>query len=301
MIKPSEDLADRIARLTETDGVHATKVPHVCLIRSSYPTQQIHTVHEPALCLVVQGRKRVMLSDQIFDYDQSKFLTVSFDLPVTGQVVSATPDCPYLCLRLDIETTALSGLIADIGFDEDQTSETGPGLMLGEATADILDAADRLVRLIETPRDIPILAPMLERELLYRVLRGPHAGHLRGLVLGRGRSRQVARAISWIKENYRTPFDMAELASAASLSASALHQHFKSVTLMSPLQYQKRLRLQEARRLMLFQGEDAASAGFAVGYESPSQFSREYRRQFGAPPLRDVAYLIEKSDFSASV
>ncbi|MEO1159170.1 MAG: AraC family transcriptional regulator [Pseudomonadota bacterium] len=301
MIDASEDLADRIARLTETDGVHATKVPHVCLIRSSHPTQEIHTVHEPALCLVVQGRKRVMLSDQIFDYDQSQFLMVSFDLPVTGQVVNATPDCPYLCLRLDIETTALAGLIAEIGIDENQTSEVGPGLMLGEATADILDAADRLVRLIETPQDIPILAPMLERELLYRVLRGPHAGHLRSLAFGKGQSRQVARAISWIKENYRTPFDMDEVASAASLSASALHQHFKSVTLMSPLQYQKRLRLQEARRLMLFQGEDAATAGFAVGYESPSQFSREYRRQFGAPPLRDVAYLIEKSDFAASV
>ena len=172
--------------------------------------------------------------------------------------------------------------------------------MLGDATPDILDAAERLVRLIETPEDISVLAPMLERELLYRLLRGPHADHLRSLAFGPGRSRQVARAISWIKENYRAPFDMAELASEARLSTSALHHHFKSVTLMSPLQYQKRLRLQEARRLMMFQGHDAASAAFAVGYQSPSQFSREYRRVFGESPLRDVEKLLENREFLAS-
>lgn len=301
MSNAAQSLAEKIACLTDEDGIHSTRVPRVHLIRSAHPTQEIHTLHEPALCLVLQGRKRVMLADRIFDYDQSRFLIVSFDLPIVGQVVAATPEQPYLCLKLDIEPAALSALMADMAWQEDVADDRGPGLMLGDATPEILDAAARLVRLIETPEDIPVLAPMLERELLYRILRGPHAEHLRSLAFGPGRSRQVARAISWIKENYRAPFDMAELASQARLSTSALHQHFKSVTLMSPLQYQKRLRLQEARRLMLFQDENAASASFAVGYESPSQFSREYRRLFGEPPQRDIANLLATADFSASI
>lgn len=301
MNEVAQNLADKVAYLTDSDGIHSTKVPRLHLIRSAHPTQEIHTLHEPALCLVLQGRKRVMLADKIFDYDQSRFLIVSFDLPIVGQVVAASPEQPYLCLKLDIEPAALSALMADMAWQEDMVNDSGPGLMLGDATSEILDAAARLVRLIEAPEDIPVLAPMLERELLYRILRGPHAEHLRSLALGPGRSRQVARAISWIKENYRTPFDMAQLASQARLSTSALHQHFKSVTLMSPLQYQKRLRLQEARRLMLFHGEDAASAGFTVGYESPSQFSREYRRLFGEPPLRDIANLIANADVFASI
>lgn len=301
MSESAQSLADTVAYLTDSDGIHSTEVPRVQLIRSAYPTQEIHTLHDPALCLVLQGRKRVMLADKIFDYDQSRFLIVSFDLPIVGQVVTASPEEPYLCLKLDIEPATLSGLIADMGWQEDLANDSGPGLMLGDATAEILDAAARLIRLIETPEDIPVLAPMLERELLYRILCGPHANHLRSLALGPGHSRQVARAISWIKEHYRAPFDMAELASEARLSSSALHQHFKSVTLMSPLQYQKRLRLQEARRLMLFHGEDAASAGFAVGYESPSQFSREYRRLFGEPPLRDIANLMANADVFAAI
>ena len=301
MIVTPQNLADRIARITNSDGIHVTEVPRVHLIRSSRPTRQIHTLHEPALCLVVQGSKSVMFGDQIFEYDQSRFLIVSFDLPLIGQVVTASRDHPYLCFRLDIEPASLCGLIADMDWQDDSIPETGSGLMFGNATQGILDAAGRLVRLIETPEDIPVLAPVFERELLYRILRGPHAHHLRDVAIGRGRGRQIARALSWIKKNYRTGFHMEQLAAVAGLSTSALHHHFKLVTLMTPLQYQKQLRLQEACRLMMFDGEDAASAGFAVGYDSPSHFSREYRRAFGDPPLRHVAKMLETEDFPALI
>lgn len=294
-------LAERVAHLTDEDGIHATEVPRLHLIRSAQPTEKFHVLHEPAFCLVLQGRKRVMLAEETFEYGPSRFLIVSFDLPLAGQVVAASPEQPYLCLKLDIEPAILSSLMADMAWEKGAPAGGGPGLMLGDATAGILDAAARLIRLIEAPGDIPILAPMLERELLYRILQGPHADHLRSLAFGLGRSRQIARAISWIKENYRAPFNMAEVASQARLSTSALHSHFKSVTLMSPLQYQKRLRLQEARRRMLLNGEDAASAGFAVGYESPSQFNREYRRLYGESPLRDVKRMIAASDFTTSL
>ncbi len=290
MTETVDDLANMVARFVRSDGVHTTPVPRLDLIRSLRPTQDLHTVHEPALCLIVQGAKRVMLADHIYDYDPAKFLVVSFDLPIIGQITSASVTEPYLCIRIGIDAGALSDLAIDMPWD-DELSSKGPGLFLGETTPDILSAATRLVQLIEAPDDIPALAKLYERELLYRIIRSPGGQAVLRSVYGPGQGKQIARVIASIKKNYREPFEMARLAEEAHLQPSALHQHFKAMTLMSPLQYHKRLRLQEARRLMLFEDQTAAQAAFSVGYESPSQFSREYRRQFGLPPMKDVEAL----------
>ncbi|WP_298969256.1 AraC family transcriptional regulator [uncultured Roseobacter sp.] len=285
-----DSLAHMIARLVEKDGIHATPVPRLDLIRSTKQTQDLHAVHEPALCIVVQGAKRVMVADHIYDYDAAKYLVVSFDLPIIGQITQATPAAPYLCIRFGIDPAVLSDLAVDMPLDQ-VAPATGPGLFLGETTSSIVDAATRLVALVESPDDIPALAKLYERELLYRVIRAPGGQTVLRSVYGPGQGRQIARAIALIKKNYRERFELARLAEEAHLQPSALHHHFKSVTLMSPLQYHKRLRLQEARRLMLFEARSAAQAAFSVGYESPSQFSREYRRQFGQPPMKDVEAL----------
>ena len=288
-----EELAALIGRLCASDGIHATAIPRLVLIRSCQPTEPLHALHEPALCIVVQGRKQVMLGDRVYHYDRSQYLVVSVDLPVIGQVVEATQDAPYLCLRLDLDPVLLGAIMLEAGAGVADAAATGagPGLALNPVAPELLDAALRLVKLLETPRDIAMLAPLAEREILYRLMTGEQAARLRQIATGESRLQQVNRAIGWIKRNYDKAFSVEALAQEANMSPSALHQHFKAVTAMSPLQYQKQLRLQEARRLILGATLDAASAGFRVGYDSPSQFSREYRRLFGAPPLRDAARL----------
>ncbi len=285
-----DELAVLVGRLATTDGIHQTPIPRLALTRSAQPTEPMHALHEPALCIVVQGRKRVILGEGIYHYDASRYLVVSVDLPVIGQVIEATADEPYLGIRLDLDPAALAAILLEA---EPEDAGTGPGLGLAmnPAAPELLDAVLRLVRLLETPRDIAMLAPLAEREILYRLMCGEQAARLRQIATGESRLQQVNRAIGWIKRNYDKAFSIETLAGEARMSPSALHGHFKAVTAMSPLQYQKQLRLQEARRLIMSASLDAASAGFKVGYESPSQFSREYRRLFGAPPLRDVSRL----------
>lgn len=283
------ELADLIARYATADGIHQTSIHRVVLIRSSTPTEPIHALHEPALCIVVQGRKQVMLAERIYRYGPEHFLVVSVDVPIIGQVTEASPEQPYLCFRLDFDPGLLNALIIEAGLDDRHGDHPGSGLCLDLVTPELLAAAARLVALLATPRDIPILAPLAEREILYRLLTGSQGPRLREIAHAESRLQQVNRAIGWIKRNFHRPFRIEHVAQEARMSPSALHQHFKSVTAMSPLQYQKQLRLQEARRLILGQAMDAATAGHNVGYESPSQFSREYSRLFGAPPIRDIA------------
>jgi AraC-like DNA-binding protein len=286
-------LARSIDRYSDGDGLHPTALPRVQLIRCSRPVDALHELHRPAVCIVAQGSKRVILGDRIYEYDPRRYLVVSVDVPIIGEIVHASDDEPYLCLRLDLDPALLSALWIESGLPPAVEAAPGPSLMLSDATADLLDASVRLLNLLDTPDDIPMLAPLIEREILYRLIKGEQAARLYDIAHGESRGRQVHRAIDWIKRNFRERFDMAELAAHARMSPSALHAHFKTVTRMSPLQYQKQLRLQQARGLMLGQAMDAASAGHAVGYDSPSQFSREYARLFGAPPLRDVARLRE--------
>lgn len=285
------ELAALIGRFATEDGVHATAIPRLNLIRISQPTEPVHALHEPALCIIAQGRKQVMLGSEVYRYDAAQYLVVSIDLPVVGQVIEATPEAPYLCVRLDLDPAAIGALMLEAAPVMRQEARPGPGLMLSPVTPALLDAAARLTALLASPADIPVLAPLAEREILYRLMTGGQADRLRQIAMAESKLQQVNRAIGWIKRNYRKAFSIEIVAAEARMSPSALHQHFKAVTAMSPLQYQKQLRLQEARRLILANAYDAASAGFEVGYDSPSQFSREYSRLFGAPPLRDAARL----------
>jgi AraC-like DNA-binding protein len=286
-----DDLKTAIAQFTKADGFHATPVPGLTLMRISHPTEPMHGLIEPTLCIVAQGRKRTITGDRALNYDASNFLVVSADTPIIGQVMEASPDAPYLCLKLDLEPAAITELLIDVGNLGGGASEADASLSVTPMTPELVDAATRLVRLLASPDDIRILAPMVRRELLYRVLQTDQATRLQQIAVAESRLQQVNRAIGWIKANYRDTFAIETVAAEARMSPSSLHFHFKAVTAMSPLQYQKQLRLQEARRLMLSEALDAATAGHRVGYDSPSQFSREYARTFGAPPLRDVARL----------
>ncbi len=291
ILAATRELARLIEQFAGEDGVLATAIPRLFLIRSSRPTDEIHAVHEPAVCLVAQGRKQVMVGQSVYVYDPAKYLVVSVDVPLVGQILEASADAPYLCLRLDLDPAAIGALMLEAKVTGVDSEQPGPALSLSSVTFELLDSAIRLVRLLAVPRDIPILAPLAEREILYRLLQGDQTSKLRQIAFAESKLQQINRAIGWIKRNFREPFSIDALASEARMSSSTLHEHFKAVTSMSPLQYQKQLRLQEARRLILSQSIDAAMAGHSVGYESPSQFNREYKRTFGAPPARDVARL----------
>lgn len=284
-------LAELIARYVAEDGVHQTAISRLALIRASHPTESLHALHKPALCIVAQGKKKVFVGNQVVVYDRNEFLIVAVSLPVVGQVIAAEPHKPYLCLRLDLEPAVLGEVMTDLNLDAAPDEKVGSGLMLNPATPELLSAAVRLVELLFSPKDSGYLAPLAERELLYRLLTDKQAAKIQGIAYADSHLQRISRAISWLKEHYREPFRIDDLAAAARMSPSALHQHFKAVTSLSPLQYQKRLRLQEARRLMVGSASGATKAGLSVGYDSPSQFSREYRRLFGAPPRRDAARL----------
>lgn len=291
---PLTELIELIERYSGgVDGVHELPIPRVKLFRSSTPTEPLHALHEPSICLVVQGKKQVRIGDQTLVYDSGRFLAASVDVPVVGHVIEASKEAPYLCFKLTIERTMLAALALEMGPAE--VEDVAPGVALSPMTPELLDAASRLLRLADTPRDIPMLAPLAERELLYRLLAGEYGARLRQLAHADSRLSQVNRAIGWIKQNYREAFSIDMLASEARMSSSALHAHFKQVTSLSPLQYQKQMRLQEARRLIYAQSMDAARAAHEVGYESPSQFSREYKRLFGTPPVQDVKRLRESA------
>jgi AraC-like DNA-binding protein len=285
------ELAAVIDRTISRDGIQATPVPRLSLIRVSRPSEPVHVLHEPAFCLIARGAKEVIVGERMYAYGPGEFLVVSVDLPLIGQVVEASPERPYLALRLDLDPIVLGAVMMEAKMHDPPRADSGSGLMLSRLTPELLDAVLRLARLMTSPSDIPILAPLVEREILYRLLCGEQTSRLRQIAMGDSHFRQVTRAIDWIKRNFTQPFSIQTVAEEARMSPSALHEHFKAVTAMSPLQYQKQLRLQEARRLILLQGKEAAAAGFEVGYESPSQFSREYRRLFGAPPKRDISRL----------
>jgi len=292
---PMAEMARLLERFTGRDGVHATEVGPLSLYRSSEPTEPAHVLYQPALCLIAQGSKRVLLGERCYQYDPAHFLLVSVDLPLVGQVLGATPHRPYLALRLDLDPQMIAAVLADSERQADAPppGRTPRGVAVSRLDPPLLDSVLRLLRLLCAPQDVPVLAPLTIREILYRLLTGEQGTRLRQIAAEDSRTERIARAIHWLKQNYARPFRIEDVARAAYMSPSALHHHFKAVTSLSPLQYQKQLRLQEARRLMLGEAVDAATAGFRVGYESASQFSREYRRQFGAPPRRDVIRLRE--------
>jgi len=292
------ELADRIARNMSEDGVQATAVPGLSLIRATAPSQPLPTVYHPSLCVVVQGRKHAMLGDDVYVYDPLHYLVVSMSLPMLGQIVEASPERPYLCLRIDVDAALINDLLVQLGSSAPTTPAVDRALFLARTSAPMLDAVLRLVRLLDSPDEAAVLAPLAMREIHYRVLTGELGQRLRQLCEVDGASHRVARAIDLLKRRYAESLRIEELAAAAHMSPSSLHQRFKAATAMTPLQFQKQLRLQEARRLMLTEGLEAAAAGHQVGYESPSQFSREYRRLFGAPPRRETGHVRIAGDAS---
>lgn len=283
-------LAGWIARIGEGDGMHETGLPGLSVIRASEPSLPLPTVYHPCLCVVAQGRKHALFDGQVHVYDPLHYLVVSTSLPMTGRIIEATPQQPYLCLRVDLDTSMLNDLLRELGAAAPvrERSEGRP-LMVARTEPGLLEAVLRMLRLLDEPQAAPVLAPLALREIHYRLLVGAIGPQLRALCDTDGRTQRIAPAIDWLRRHYAEPLRVEALASAAHMSPSTLHQRFKAVTAMSPLQFQERLRLQEARRLMLSDGLDAAAAAHRVGYESPSHFSREYRRLFGAPPRREVS------------
>ena len=277
-------LADLIDRHAGRDGSFDTALPRVGIIRSSARSEPIHTMYEPSCCIVAQGRKRAVVGETVHVYDTAHYLVVGVDLPVIGAVVEASADKPYLCMRLQLNR----GMLAELMPASGERTGDSPAAGVSASTPELIDAAVRMLKLLDTPEDIDVLAPMVERELLYRLVRGPQAPLLRQIANRESRLNQIGRAIEFIRQNFRDPFAIEHLASVAGMSASTFYEHFKSVMAMSPLQFRTQLRLQEARRLMVTEGLTAAEAGFRVGYDSPSQFSRDYVRVHSVPPRRDV-------------
>jgi len=295
------ELARILARSAGGDGLHRTPIPGLTIYRSSGPNQPACGLYEPAVTVVAQGAKRVTLADEAYVYDQAHYLVTSVDLPVVSQVITASPAEPCLCFTYALDAHRIGDLMAELQPAAARAAPVQRGLAVSPLSAPLLDAMLRLARLLQNPADIPVLAPLIEREVLYRLLSGEQGERLRRIAVTGSQAHQVARAIDWIRKNYALPLKVEELAQTVNMSASSLHHHFKAVTAMSPLQYQKRLRLSEARRLMLTEMRDAASAAHQVGYESPSQFNREYSRQYGAPPMRDVSQLRQTGGAAESV
>lgn len=286
-----QELAESIARWTSDCHEYQAAVPGLLLLRHEKPTEPRIGLTEPSICMIAQGAKRIHLEDESFDYDPHNYLLSSVHLPATYQVITASPDEPYLGLVLKFDMRELSQLMIDSNLPSPGNRSVDRCMATGEVTLSLLSAFQRLVALLDQPEDIPILAPMLHREILYRLLMGDQGAKLRQIASAGSRSNQVARAIDWLKANYAEQLKVEQLAEMANMSSSSFHNHFRAMTSLSPLQYQKHLRLQEARRLMLAEDLDATRAAYQVGYESSSQFSREYSRLFGAPPLRDVSTL----------
>ena len=291
-----EALVASIARLTEKGELHTTAVPGLSLFRRDEPTEPMTGMYQPSVCMVAQGAKRVMLGDDTFVYDAHHYLITSVHLPTVVQIIEASREKPYLGLRLMLDLREISQLMVDSNLPQPRVQQSGRGMATGEVTLPLLNAIQRLIDLLAEEKDIPILAPVIQREIIYRLLVGDQGERLRQIASAGSQSQQIARAIDWLKGNYSQPLRIDNLAEQASMSTSTFHHHFRSMTALSPLQFQKQLRLQEARRLMLAERMDAANAAFQVGYESPSQFSREYNRLFGAPPLRDISKLRQMSN-----
>lgn len=291
-----EALRKSIARCTENGEQHTTAIPGLSLFRREEPTEPITGMYEPSVCLVAQGAKRVLLGDDTFVYDAHHYLITSVNLPTIVQIIEARPERPYLGLRLKFDLSEISQMMVDSNLPKPRSQQSSRGMATGEVTLPLLTAIQRLIDLLADQQDIPILAPIIQREIIYRLLVGDQGERLRQIATAGSQSNQIARAIDWLKSNYSEPLSIDELAAKSSMSTSTFHHHFRSMTALSPLQFQKQLRLQEARRLMLAERMDAANAAFQVGYESPSQFNREYNRQFGAPPLRDITKLRQMSN-----
>jgi len=281
------DLASLALEWAPGEGAHATPLPGLLVIRSDGRTLPTHTVYRPSLCLVLQGAKEVAMNGHVFRFQPGCFLIVSIDLPITSQVLEASPGKPFLCLALSLDPDLIFGLLQGMG-QATEPVPSGPGIHLSAGSPELLDAFLRLLRSLGEPMDAGVLGPMLWREITYRLLKTEYGPVVRQLGVAGSRVQRIAKAVTRLRERFDEPLKIEDLAQLVNMSPSSFHKHFKQITTLSPLQFQKELRLQEARRLLRVDGLDAATAAFRVGYESPSHFSREYARHFGQPPIRDI-------------
>jgi AraC-like DNA-binding protein len=288
VVEARKQLARKIADRTIAEGDALTDVPGLRLYRRSATTACASAAYEPSLVVFLQGQKRINVGKTTYVCDGSNFLLTSVDLPVVSQVISATEKQPMLGLILKLEMPAVREILSQQEFHLREESADARAMAVGVTSLELLDACSRLVDLLDTPQDIPILSALIQREIIYRLLRSPQGKHLRAIATLGEQSHRTAKAVEWLRMNYAKPLRVEELATMARMGVSTLHHQFRSLTAMSPLQYQKQLRLHVARERMISEGLDAASAAFEVGYESASQFNREYSRFFGEPPMRDI-------------
>ncbi|HEY3041978.1 MAG TPA: AraC family transcriptional regulator [Pyrinomonadaceae bacterium] len=289
-----EELIERIGRTVSEDGAEEV-FPGFFLARSSRQSESLNTVYQPAFCLVAQGRKRALLGEEVFRYDPGHYLLFTVDLPLIFQIEKATPDEPYLGLRLDLDPSLVASVLMEANIKIKKGDASAKAMDVHSIDANLLDAVVRLVRLADEPGSSNVLAPLIVKEIIYRLLAAGQGARLCHL-LPSGDTQRISRAIGHFREHFDEPLKIDEFARQLGMSVSGFHHHFKSVTAMSPLQFQKQIRLQEARRLMLGEDLDAASAGFRVGYEDPSYFSRDYKKLFGSPPQRDIVSLRSRLD-----
>jgi len=281
-------LARKIAFLVGDEENRITEIPGVSLHRRTAPTSPCRTTYHPGIIVVAQGSKQVNLGRSSFIYDEAHYLLTAVDLPIVSWVAEATQEIPCLVLSLKLVISMVRELLSREEIHVADAPSNVPAMSIGETTPEFLNACCRLLDLLNNPQDIPFLSGLIQREIIYRILRGPEGARLRAVATLGDQSHRTAKAIAWIAANYAKTLRVEELAELSSMGVSTLHHHFRMLTSMSPLQYQKQLRLQSARNLMLNSGFDAAGAAFEVGYESPTQFNREYSRFFGQPPIRDV-------------
>jgi AraC-like DNA-binding protein len=284
-------LASRIAVFVGGDGERTTSLPNLSFALVRKPTSPTSYLYDPCISMIIQGKKRVQLGGTTYVYDESRFLLTAVNLPTTTEVLKASPKVPYLSLLLRLDLQAARQMIAGVDMHESSGSVGGPAMATGPATIELFDAIKRLVDLLDNPKDLLHLGTLIQREIIYRILTSSAGAHFRETVLLGTQSQRTAKAIAWLRENFAQPLRIEDLADMAGMGVSTLHHHFRTMTSMSPLQYQKHLRLHEARRILLGENADAMTAAVRVGYESASQFNREYRRMFGAPPIRDVTPL----------
>jgi AraC-like DNA-binding protein len=284
-----KELIGRILRALPQDG-WSEPFPNFFLTRTSKISESLNTVHEPAFCFLVQGSKRALLGEEIFRYDPEHYMIYTVELPLVFEIDEATPNEPCLGIRLNLDPAIVGSVMMESGIKLRKGDASSKAMDVTRVDADLVEAVLRLVRLTGSPREQKVLAPLITREIVFRLLEGGQAARLAHL-LSSGDTQRISKAIARLREHFDEPMDFEGIARELGMSTSGFYHHFKSVTAMSPLQYQKQIRLQEARRLMLGENLDAATAGFRVGYESPAYFNRDYKKQFGAPPQRDIANL----------
>jgi AraC-like DNA-binding protein len=286
---PYQEIASIAARFSTGDGETATAIEGLGVSRRTSPSAPCHGSYRPCFAMVIQGKKSVQLGSDTINYGAGDYLLTSLDLPVAWRVVEASAEVPHFCITVAISSDKVLDLVGETGLVKHAEPAKGQrGIMVNVATPELMDAAVRLMRLLDRPNDIAALAPLVEREILYRILTGPAGAQLINIAVADSHGNRIARAIALLKENFASSLRIEDLAEHVSMSVSSFHHHFKSITAMTPVQYQKHLRLHEARRLMLVEGLDVGNAGHRVGYQSPSQFSREYSRLYGLSPARDM-------------